>query len=157
MTPAEPSAPHQDTAGRARRMSLLARATTDELQDALAGVAEAETAMPVRGPETGLIMLRGRIGGGGNAFNLGEATVTRATVRLSCGTIGHGQHLGTDREAARLAAIADALAETGRQVGRIDDLLQVIASRIDAQARRQAEETAATRVDFFTLVRGEDQ
>ena len=157
MTPPEPSAPALDNVARARRMSLLARATRDELQDALAGLPDAGTAKPVRGPETGLIMLRGRIGGGGNAFNLGEATVTRATVRLSCGIIGHSQRLGTDRDAARLAAIADALAEAGRHAERIEDLLQVIATRIDAEARQQAEETAATRVDFFTLVRGEDQ
>lgn len=157
MTPPEPSMPAPDSAARVRRMNLLARATRDELQHALAGLPDAGTAMPVRGPETGLIMLRGRIGGGGNAFNLGEATVTRATVRLSCGTIGHGQRLGTDRDATRLAAITDALAETGRHDEWIDDLLQGIATRIDAEALQQTEETAATRVDFFTLVRGEDQ
>ena len=63
----------------------------------------------MRGPETGLVMLRGRIGGGGAPFNFGEATVTRATVRLPGGAIGHSYALGRDKEKARLAAIADAL------------------------------------------------
>src|SRR5512139_3658243 len=36
----------------------------------------------LRAPETGLVMLRGRMGATGAAFNLGEATVTRCAVRL---------------------------------------------------------------------------
>lgn len=141
---------------RAERMGLLARASLAELQAHLTPLGDASAAEPVRGPETGLVMLRGRIGGGGNAFNLGEATVTRATVRLESGEIGHGQRLGTDREAVRLSAIADALAETGRHHAALNALLDQVRRRIAAEAARAAEETAATRVDFFTMVRGED-
>ncbi len=139
---------------RAVRMGLLARASLTELKAHLEPL-DIE-AQAVRGPETGLVMLRGRIGGGGNAFNLGEATVTRATVRLATGEIGHGQRLGTDREATRLSAIADALAETGRHEAALSALLRAVEERVAAEAQRQAEETAATRVDFFTMVRGED-
>lgn len=141
---------------RAERMGLLARASLAELQAHLTPLGDAFAAEPVRGPETGLVMLRGRIGGGGNAFNLGEATVTRATVRLESGEIGHGQRLGTDREAVRLSAIADALAETGRHHAALNALLDQVRRRVAAEAARAAEETAATRVDFFTMVRGED-
>lgn len=152
---------HPDPRGgkpeRAHRMALFARATSDELKQALDALPEAATAQAVRGPETGLIMLRGRIGGGGNAFNLGEATVTRATVRLANGAIGHGQRLGTDREAARLAAIADALGEAGGHEAAITALLQTVGDRLCREETLLAQETAATRVDFFTLVRGEDQ
>src|SRR5690606_16859930 len=63
----------------------------------------------VRGPETGLVMIRGRAGGGGNPFNLGEATVTRATVRLASGEVGHSYALGRDGEKAVRAALLDAL------------------------------------------------
>lgn len=141
---------------RAERMRLLARATRQELEAAFSGWELEAKAHPVRGPETGLVMVRGRIGGGGNAFNLGEATVTRATVRLSSGEIGHGQRLGTDQEAARLGAIIDALAEQGRLDGRISVLLEQIRSRVAVEARALEAETQATRVDFFTLVRGDD-
>ncbi len=147
--------PQSSTAGRARRMGLLARASLSELKHFLHPLHAAE-AEPVRGPETGLVMLRGRIGGGGNAFNLGEATVTRATVRLATGQIGHGQRLGTDQEATRLSAIVDALGETSEHGAAVVRLLAEIKARLEKEEWTAAEQAAATRVDFFTLVRGED-
>ena len=50
----------------------------------------------LREPENGIVMVRGRIGGDGAAFNLGEATVSRAAVRLSTGEVGFGYVLGRD-------------------------------------------------------------
>ncbi|MFB2551830.1 phosphonate C-P lyase system protein PhnG [Ensifer soli] len=141
---------------RARAMRLLAMARTETLQAALAAMEPHPEVALVRGPETGLIMVRGRIGGGGDPFNLGEATVSRATVRLATGEIGHGQRLGTDREAARLSAIFDALAQRRETRGAVEALLAEIEAHIADEDRRKAEETAATRVDFFTMVRGDD-
>ncbi|MCA1404261.1 phosphonate C-P lyase system protein PhnG [Ensifer sp. IC3342] len=143
-------------AQRREGMRLLARATLAELVDAWEAIADRLDVAPVRGPETGLVMVRGRIGGGGDAFNLGEATVSRATVRLASGEIGHGQMLGTDKERARFAAIFDALFQTEKHRPAVEALHRQIAARIDAEDRRRAEETAATRVDFFTMVRGDD-
>jgi alpha-D-ribose 1-methylphosphonate 5-triphosphate synthase subunit PhnG len=102
-------------------------------------------------------MVRGRIGGGGAPFNLGEVTVTRATVRLGSGSVGHAHSLGNDRKKARLAAIFDALSQeeaTHRFVE--DELLAPIAARIAEAEKVKADETAATRVDFFTMVRGDN-
>lgn len=142
---------------RKRAADLLARATKEELANAWAQLAEKPEVQPVRGPETGLVMVRGRIGGGGAPFNLGEVTVTRATVRLSSGAIGHSQALGTDRERARLAAVFDAIwSEDDTRAFVEESLLAAIAERIAVDDRKKAEETAATRVDFFTMVRGED-
>ncbi|MBK5566434.1 phosphonate C-P lyase system protein PhnG [Ensifer sp. SSB1] len=141
---------------RKKAMGLLARATLDELTAAWEALADKPEVHPVRGPETGLVMVRGRIGGSGDPFNLGEATVSRATIRLSTGEIGHGQMLGTDRQRARLAAIFDALSQRdGDKVG-VEALLGCVAERLAQEERRKAEETAATRVDFFTMVRGDD-
>jgi alpha-D-ribose 1-methylphosphonate 5-triphosphate synthase subunit PhnG len=143
--------------GRKRTVDLLARAETQELLAAWNVLAEKPVAQPVRGPETGLVMVRGRIGGGGAPFNLGEVTVTRATVRLASGSVGHAQALGTDREKARLSAIFDALWQEEATKGFVEEkLLSPIARRIADDVNRRAEETAATRVDFFTMVRGED-
>lgn len=150
---AAPAAPVTD---RARRMSLLARATRQELAACLEAGPKMADVHPVRGPQTGLVMIRGRIGGGGNAFNLGEATVTRASIRLASGVIGHGQRLGTDQEATRLSAILDALAEEGDEAGLCRTLLQTIERRLAEEAGQRDAETQATRVDFFTLVRGDD-
>lgn len=143
--------------GRKRTVDLLARAETQELLAAWDGLAEKPAVQPVRGPETGLVMVRGRIGGGGAPFNLGEVTVTRATVRLASGSVGHAQALGTDREKARLSAIFDALWQEEATKGFVEEkLLLPIAQRIADDINRKAEETAATRVDFFTMVRGDN-
>ncbi|WP_018238197.1 phosphonate C-P lyase system protein PhnG [Ensifer sp. BR816] len=141
---------------RKEGMRLLARATLAELAAAWEAIADKPDVAPVRGPETGLVMVRGRIGGGGDPFNLGEATVSRATVRLSTGEVGHGQMLGTDKERARYAAVFDALFQNAAHRPAIEALHRLIAARLEAEDRQKAEETAATRVDFFTMVRGED-
>jgi alpha-D-ribose 1-methylphosphonate 5-triphosphate synthase subunit PhnG len=142
--------------GRKRAMGLLARASAAELQAGWQSIEPKPDVHPVRGPETGLVMVRGRIGGGGDPFNLGEATVSRATVRLGSGEIGHGQLLGNDREKARLAAVFDALHQRPEHRQAVEQLIDAVESRIDAEDRKQAEETAATRVDFFTMVRGDN-
>jgi alpha-D-ribose 1-methylphosphonate 5-triphosphate synthase subunit PhnG len=146
-----------DQAERRRTVGLLARATPGELRTAWETLPEKPEAKPIRGPETGLVMVRGRIGGGGDPFNLGEATITRATVMLASGTAGHAQALGTNKEAVRLAAIFDALwQEPGTHDFVERELLSPAEARLAAEDERKAQETAATRVDFFTMVRGED-
>lgn len=142
---------------RKRVADLLARAERHELVEAFDALIEKPAVQPVRGPETGLVMVRGRIGGGGAPFNLGEVTVTRATIRLGSGAVGHAQALGTDREKARLAAIFDALWQDDAMKDFVEErLFSPITARIAGVDRRKADETAATRVDFFTMVRGDD-
>ncbi len=77
-------------------------------------------------------------------------------MRLSTGEVGHGQLLGTDKARARFAAIFDALFQSAAHRPSVEALHEQVAARLDAEDRRKAEETAATRVDFFTMVRGED-
>lgn len=149
--------PPAEQAGRRRCASLLASATSNELRAAWEALKDRPESRPVRGPETGLVMVRGRIGGGGSPFNLGEATVTRATVALASGTIGHAQALGTDKEKARLAAIFDALWQQDATRDYVESaVLAPVEQKIAVQDKAKAEETAATRVDFFTMVRGDD-
>ena len=111
----------------------------------------------LRVPETGLVMLRGRIGGDGAPFNLGEATVTRAAVRIPSGEVGFGYVLGRDQNKARLSALCDALWQNADYRDALErDVLAPIRTRAAAERAHQRGQTAATRVDFFTLVRGED-
>jgi len=110
----------------------------------------------LREPENGLVMVRGRVGGDGAPFNLGEATVSRAAVRLASGEVGFGYALGRDREKARLIALCDALIQTEAHADLVET--QVIAPLRKAMAASRAQaaaEAAATRVDFYTMVRGE--
>lgn len=148
-----------DTDDQARRaaMALLANAPAGALERLWRDAGLDDESEPVRGPETGLVTVRGRIGGGGAAFNFGEATVTRATVRLSNGAVGHAYALGRDKEKARLSAIADAVWQDPARRSEVEAriLAPLRAMADEADVRRRAE-TAATRVDFFTMVRGED-
>lgn len=147
----------RDQAERKAVMATLAQSTGDDivrLWNAAGLPSEAEL---LRGPETGLVTVRGRIGGGGAPFNVGEATVTRATVRLASGQVGHGYALGRDKQKAKLAAIADALWQDPALRREVETKLiaPLQAALAGARERRHAE-TAATKVDFFTMVRGED-
>jgi alpha-D-ribose 1-methylphosphonate 5-triphosphate synthase subunit PhnG len=109
----------------------------------------------LRGPEVGLVMVRGRAGGGGAPFNLGEATVSRASVRIATGEVGHGYNLGRDLAKAEIIAVIDALwqRDAARVGAEIIAPLQALAAAAD---RTRRDEAAATRVDFFTLVRGDN-
>lgn len=138
-------------------MRICAEATVEELARSLDGFGPAAKAEAIRPPETGLVMLRGRIGGDGAPFNVGEATVTRAVVRLENGALGYSYLLGRSSERARLAAIVDALGQDRASRERLETtLVAPVRARRDAEIRTQREEAAATRVNFFTLVRGED-
>jgi alpha-D-ribose 1-methylphosphonate 5-triphosphate synthase subunit PhnG len=137
-------------------MGLLARA----LQGRLAGLCVAAGLAPgyqiLRQPEIGTVMVRGRAGGTGAPFNLGEVTVSRASVRLTSGAVGHGYVQGRDKVAAEWAAIVDALMQ-GPDADDIQrQVLDPIAADLNAVADQRAAKAAATKVEFFTLVRGED-
>lgn len=101
-------------------------------------------------------MLEGRAGGGGRRFNAGEATVTRAVVRLDDGTMGFSYALGTDKRKAELAAVADALLQSDERHAEVDAALIAPLAAAQADERNaRSRKAAATKVDFFTLVRGD--
>jgi alpha-D-ribose 1-methylphosphonate 5-triphosphate synthase subunit PhnG len=141
---------------RKRVMDLLALATLPELSLAWDEIAEKPAILSVRGPQTGLVMVRGKTGGSGQPFNLGEVAVSRATIMVQDGPAGHAHILGHQPEKARLAAVFDGLAQMPEYRSAVSHLLGRVSKRVSEDRRKQAEETAATRVDFFTMVRGED-
>ena len=147
--------PRTDVEDRRDAMRLLALAGAGTLAAAWSDWQDKPAVEDIRRAETGLVMLRGRIGGDGAPFNFGEARVTRDAVRIG-GSVGHGYVFGRDKEKARLAAIFDALWQ-GEARARVErEVLSPIRGDIAAADTRSAARTAATRVDFFTLVRGED-
>ena len=141
---------------RRRALEALAKAELPILEQAWHRLAPKPAYAAVRGPETGLVMIRGRIGGGGAPFNLGEATVSRATIRLETGEIGFGQTLGLAPRKVELAALFDALAQRVEHGPAVAELVASIEAKVAEQDAEQLRRTAATRVDFFTMVRGED-
>jgi len=149
--------PQEPDASRRERMAVLARCDAASLGRLWAGLGIDAAHRPLRGPETGLVMLRGRIGGTGDAFNLGEATVTRASVRLDDGSVGHSMALGRDKARARLSAVIDALCRDPGTAARIDaHVIAPLRCELDEEDGRLRRQAAATKVNFFTMVRGED-
>jgi alpha-D-ribose 1-methylphosphonate 5-triphosphate synthase subunit PhnG len=144
---------------RRSMMGALAQVRSTALVEAaLAALEPLPIFTDLRPPEVGLVMVRGRIGGDGQPFNLGEATVTRAAVRLESGETGFSYMLGRHPKGARLAALIDALWQRPESRPFVES--RVLAPLRERQARvaaRQRAETAATKVDFFTVARGEDE
>jgi alpha-D-ribose 1-methylphosphonate 5-triphosphate synthase subunit PhnG len=136
-------------------MAALANATFEDLQ-ALALREPLPDHVALRAPETGLVMVRGRIGGTGAPFNVGEMTVTRCSVRLAEGTIGHAYIAGRNGDHARLAAILDAMLQhPDHGLALFDRIILPLETRREARMRERSAKSAATKVDFFTMVRGD--
>ena len=140
---------------RQARLSTLAIAPHDRLLSLWAAYGADPKHEILRAPEIGTVMVRGRTGAVGAPFNLGEMTVTRCSVRLGSGAVGHGYVQGRSQKAAHAAALIDALAQDG--VARELDALILSPLRAEQAAGRaaRAERAAATKVEFFTMVRGE--
>lgn len=153
---ATPDQTAAETDSRRAVMRLCAEAPAVELDAALNAVLPGRPLDEVRRAETGLVMLRGRMGGDGAPFNFGEATVTRAAVSIAGGPIGFAYHLGRDRRKARAAAALDAAWQDAACRAAVEAALAPVRERLVAERSRAAARTAATRVEFFTLVRGED-
>ncbi|WP_127089653.1 phosphonate C-P lyase system protein PhnG [Aquabacter cavernae] len=145
----------QTTSPRQDLMALLAQASQSELDAVIERFAPLPRVEDVRPAEVGLCMVRGRIGGDGSPFNLGEATITRAAVRLNA-IIGVSYLLGRDPERARAAALIDALWQDTAARPAVEEALAPVQTRLTALREVEAASTDATRVEFFTLVRGED-
>ena len=140
-----------DQTERQRWMSVLARAERAAIEACLAETAPLPPHTRLRGPEVGLVMLRGRAGGGGAAFNLGEMTVTRCTVRAE-GVVGHATIAGRDGAKAELAARLDAALQTQARAEALHRaVIAPLAAREAGRRAALAARAAATRVDFFTL------
>lgn len=143
------------------RQRVLALSSREQIETRWATLGIAATHRCVRGPEIGMAMLRGRMGGTGRAFSLGEMTLTRASVVLdddspAAGALGHGWVCGRDRRHAELIALVDACGQHEAWARRIDsELIAPLEEALEARHSEAAREAAATRVDFFTLVRGE--
>ena len=142
-------------AQRKAAMAVLAHSEAAEISDRLDAI-ELPAHENLREPENSLVIVRGRIGGDGAAFNLGEATVSRAAVRLSTGEVGFGYTLGRDGAKAQMIALCDAMAQSDQFAGLVETkVIAPLRAAISAKRNRRSAEAAATRVDFYTLVRGE--
>ena len=146
-----------DQRARQAWIGVLSMAPSARLSDLFEAVPEKPDYEFLRKPESGLIMTQGRIGGAGGAFNMGEMTVTRCSVKLSDGTVGHAYQAGRDKKKARCCALLDAmLQQPERRLEIMNSIIEPLKAEQAARDLARAKKVAATKVDFFTLVRGED-
>ncbi len=143
-----------ETTVRKGWMGLLARADAQRLAVLFPDMPPHDMLRP---PEVGAVMVRGRMGAVGAPFNLGEMTVTRCVLRLADGTVGHAHVQGRGKDHATRAALIDALMQTGAAEDVRRRVLDPLTAEEAARRGAQAAKAAATKVNFFTLVRGEDQ
>jgi len=151
--------------GRAAWMGVLAKASLPQLEQGVAQLGDLPTYHFLRAPEMGLAMVRGRAEGTGQPFNLGEMTITRCVVQVvaddaptagSSPIAGFGYVAGRSARHAELAALCDALLQHPQWRAQVQATVLAPLQAAAAQQRAtRAAETEATRVNFFTLLRGE--
>jgi alpha-D-ribose 1-methylphosphonate 5-triphosphate synthase subunit PhnG len=147
-------APEQ--AARRRWMGVLARTPLSVLEAVRATRGDLPDHVFLRAPEVGSALVRARAGGTGGRFNMGEITLTRCALRLADGTVGLSHVAGRDRRHAELAALFDALLQTADHHDALEaDLIAPQEAAQAAAKRERSAKAAASKVDFFTLVRGE--
>lgn len=142
-----------DIAPRQRWMAVLARAG-DRLTDYEHQLKDADYQL-IRPAEIGMTLVRGRMGGTGAAFNLGEMTMTRCVVRFADGRTGYSYLVGRNKRQAELAALADAHLQGNDRQRWLDLLIEPLECIQRAQRAERQAEAASTRVEFVTMVRGE--
>ena len=146
----------EEEAARKAWMSLLAKAPAARLAALWAEAGREAGFTWLRAPEVGGVMVRGRAGGSGAAFNLGEMSVTRCSLKTEAGAVGHAMVQGRDRKKAEIAALVDAGMQ-GADAPRLRaELLDPLEAEMTAARASRAARADQTKVDFFTMVRGED-
>jgi alpha-D-ribose 1-methylphosphonate 5-triphosphate synthase subunit PhnG len=141
---------------RARWMALLAKSPPHVLSQAVVQYGALPSFTWLRRPEIGLAMVRGRTGGTGAKFNVGEMSVTRCALRLATGEMGVAYIAGRDVRQAEWAAIFDALMQSGASGEVSEKVLQPIEAALAQRRTETINRAQATNVEFMTMVRGED-
>ncbi len=138
-------------------MAVLAKSRFEDLEKVWGALREKPQYGFLRPPETGLVMVRARAEGKGIPFHLGEMTVTRCTVQVKNGYRGTAYVMGRNRRHAEIAALLDALLQDPHQHASLMDLV-IRPLELILRKRRavMAQKVASTKVEFFTMVRGDD-
>lgn len=137
-------------------LATLAKAPTPRLVELWSQTGLTPNHDVLRAPEIGSVMVRARTGATGDPFNLGEMSVTRCSIRLHNGAVGHGYVQGRSKEHAHISALVDALMQTDLAVELQHRVLQPLREEFDQASKTRKAKAAATKVEFFTMARGED-
>ena len=140
---------------RKKNLSTLAKANDNLLTNLFQASSLPDNYTWLRKPEIGTVMVQGRIGATGAQFNIGEITVTRCSLKIEGEFVGHGYSKGRNKEKAKIIALCDALGQT-KEADKLEEMVIKPLELKEAENRKlEKEKAAATKVDFFTMVRGE--
>ncbi len=149
--------PNKFNTDRQAWMSILARADFDDLQERWSSLSITPSYSKLRPAEIGMVMVRARVNGNGSPFNMGEATATRCSVKMKSGEVGASYILGRNKLHATLAAVIDGEMQRGEFQQKIrHELLTPLQAIEKVRQKRKQAKASKTKVDFFTLARGED-
>lgn len=141
-------------------LRILTLSDKSKVMDMLNNRIDAREMEYLRKPETGLAMVRGRSGGTGKPFNLGEVTVTRCVVTHEDSSTGRQIRgvacvVGRDKKYADAVARLDAIFQDSALGPEArDQVLPELRADRESTVAKRASKTAATKVDFFTMERG---
>lgn len=136
-------------------MAILAKSSVTDIEQQMKTLGKLPQYSFLRQPEIGLTMVRGRAGGMGEVFNLGEMTVTRCVVKI-LDTTGFGYVGGRSKLHAELAAVCDGLLQQEKWQQRVNNqVIKPLQKIIQQKQEKQQRQTEATNVEFFTMLRGE--
>lgn len=146
--------PKHQSLPRKRWMSILAKASYEDLRSLWQNLPDKPSWTRVRPPEIGMVLVRGRMGGTGNRFNLGEMTMTRCSIGLESGVLGHGYVSGRNKEHAEIAAVIDALMQREERAEAVEhSIIKPLELRHQQSRDTASRKAAATKVEFFTVAR----
>ena len=136
-------------------MAILAKSSLVDLEQQVKTLGKLPKYIFLRQSEIGLAMVRGRAGGTGEAFNLGEMTVTRCVIKME-DVKGFGYVGGRSKRHAELAAVCDGLLQQNQWCDRVQEsVIQPLQTKLSDRQQKQQSQTEATKVEFFTMLRGE--
>ena len=77
---------------------------------------------------------------------------------METGEVGHGYVTGRNKRHAEMAAVFDALLQNENWTARLlENVIAPIDERLQKSKNERQAKVASTKVDFFTMVRGEDE
>ncbi len=133
-------------------LGVLARASFAAISSHLSDAPPLPDYTLLRAPEIGMAMVRGRIGGNGGAFNLGEMTMARCSIQDTSGRVGHGYAAGRDLAKVTLIARLDAVLQDEELFAAYErTVITPLAAKQAAERANIQAQAAATEVKFFTL------
>ena len=136
-------------------IAILAKSSVKDIEQQVKTLGNLPQYSFLRQPEIGLTMVRGRVGGTGEVFNLGEMTITRCVVNIE-DTTGFAYVGGRSKRHAELAAVCDGLLQHEKWQEIVHtQVIEPLAKIIQQKQEKQQRQTEATKVEFFTMLRGE--